>query len=109
MKVPIFPLALNATVAGYMTARTTFKVLSFFGWMLTVLTYTIHCSHRRHYRHCQWCPEIHEELHVRSTLTGQFQQLDLVLDFPKTPGHCYYHKKDWYFPVPLHTGQSFPC
>ena len=36
VKVPIFPLALNATVAGYMTAQTTFKVLSFFGWMLTV-------------------------------------------------------------------------
>ena len=36
VKVPIFLLALNATVAGYMTARTTFKVLSFFGWMLTV-------------------------------------------------------------------------
>ena len=29
VKVPIFPLALNATVAGYMTAQTTFKVLSF--------------------------------------------------------------------------------
>ena len=26
-----------------------------------------------------------------------------VLDYPKTPGPCHYHKQDWYFPVPLHT------
>ena len=31
VKVPIISLALRAAVAGYTTARTTFKVLSFFG------------------------------------------------------------------------------
>ena len=45
VKVPIFPLALNATVAAYMTAWTTFKVLSFFGWILTEWTNTIYTAH----------------------------------------------------------------
>ena len=102
VKVPILPLALIAAVAGKLTARTTFKVLSFFGWLLTIRTntiYTGHCSqpHRCHYRHYQWCPEFHKELPVRSPTTGQDQKLGLVLDFPKTPGPCYYHKQDWYF------------
>ena len=34
VKVPILSLALLAAVAGKLTARTTFKVLSFFGWLL---------------------------------------------------------------------------
>ena len=38
VKVPILSLALLAAVAGKLTARTTFKVLSFFGWMFTVRT-----------------------------------------------------------------------
>ena len=42
VKVPILPLALLAAVAGKLTARTTFKVLSFFGWLLTVRTNTIY-------------------------------------------------------------------
>ena len=36
VKVPILLLALLAAVVGNMTARTTLKVLSFLGWMLTV-------------------------------------------------------------------------
>ena len=35
VKVPILSLALLAAVAGKLTARTTFKVLSFFGWLLS--------------------------------------------------------------------------
>ena len=42
VKVPILPLALLAAVAGKLTARTTFKVLSFFGWFLTIRTNTIY-------------------------------------------------------------------
>ena len=42
VKVPILSLALLAAVAGKLTARTTFKVLSFFGWLLTVRTNTIY-------------------------------------------------------------------
>ena len=42
VKVPILPLALLAAVASKLTARTTFKVLSFFGWMLTARTNTIY-------------------------------------------------------------------
>ena len=42
VKVPILPLALFAAVAGKLTTRTTFKVLSFFGWLLTVRTNTIY-------------------------------------------------------------------
>ena len=42
VKVPILSLALLAAVAGKLTARTTFKVLSFFGWMLAVRTNTIY-------------------------------------------------------------------
>ena len=38
VKVPILSLALLAAVAGKLTARTTFKVLSFLGWMFTVRT-----------------------------------------------------------------------
>ena len=45
VKVPIFPLALNATVVHYVTAQTTFKVLSFFGWLLTVWTNNIYTAH----------------------------------------------------------------
>ena len=106
VKVLILLLALLPAVAGYMTARTTFKVLSFF-WVVAYSSNKHyihwHCSqlHRCHYYHCQWCPEIHKELPVRST--GQDQKLGLVLDFPKTPSPCYYLKQDWYFPVPLHT------
>ena len=42
VKVPILPLALFAAIAGKLTARTTFKVPSFFGWLLTVRTNTIY-------------------------------------------------------------------
>ena len=42
VKVSILPLALLAAVVGKLTARTTFKVLSFFGLMLTVRTNTIY-------------------------------------------------------------------
>ena len=43
MKVhPILFLALNAAVASYLTARTTNKVFSFFGWMLAVRTNTMY-------------------------------------------------------------------
>ena len=86
VKVLILPLALLAAVAGNTTAQTMFKVLSFFWVDVSVRTNTIYTA--RHYRHYQYlrCPEIHKELPVR--LTGQDQQLDLVLDFSKTPGHC---------------------
>ena len=42
VKVSIFALTRNAAVAGHVTARKTFKVLSFFEWMLTVRTNTMY-------------------------------------------------------------------
>ena len=41
VKVPIFPLALNAAVADFVTARTPFKFLSFFRRTFTVIEQTL--------------------------------------------------------------------
>ena len=53
MKVPFLPLALLAAVAGKLTARTMFKVLSFFRWMLTIRTDTIYTCTAHNYKYDQ--------------------------------------------------------
>ena len=66
-------------------ARKTFKVLSFFEWMLTVRTntmYTVYIVVTIVTISILWCPEVHEGLPV--CLTDQDQQQGLVFDFPKT-------------------------
>ena len=85
VKVSIFALTRNAAVAGHVTARKTFKVLSFFEWMLTVRTntmYTVYIVVTIVTISILWCPEVHEGMPV--CLTDQDQQQGLVFDFPKT-------------------------
>ena len=106
VKVPILSVALLAAVAGKLTARTTFKVLSFFGWMLTVRTNTIYTCTAHNHIVVTIVTINGVQNFTKNCLFAQRQQVRISRTWcwiPKTPGPCYYHKQDWYFPVPLHT------
>ena len=106
VKVPILSLALLAAVAGKLTARTTFKVLSFFGWLLTVRTNTVYTGTAHNHIVVTIVTINGVQNFTKNCLFAQRQQVRISWAWCwifRRHQVCDYHNQDWYFPVPLHT------